>query len=123
MTELTPEQKAAAAASKIGAAQASRHVFLCIHGDCAPKEQGEASWAYLKKRLRELGLSDAGRGVLRSQVDCFRICNDGPILVVYPDGTWYRRATPENIEKIIQQHLIGGKPVSELLFVNQPLSG
>ena len=98
-----------------------RHIFLCTHGDCAPPDDALESWAYLKKRLRQLGLADAEGGVYRTQANCFRICREGPIAVVYPDGTWYRGCTPAALERIIQEHLIGGRPVAELAFAANPL--
>jgi (2Fe-2S) ferredoxin len=100
-----------------------RHIFLCTHGDCAPAPVAEASWAFLKRRLRQLGLADAAGGVYRSQANCLRICREGPIAVVYPEGTWYQRCTPEALERIIQEHLIGGRPVAELAFARNPLGG
>jgi (2Fe-2S) ferredoxin len=111
----------AAALAKIGLAGSTRHVFFCTHGDCAPKEASEASWKYLKKRLREVGLSEAAGGVLRTKADCLRVCTSGPIAVVYPEGVWYHSCTPANLERIIQEHLIGGRPVEELAFHVRPL--
>ena len=101
---------------------ARRHIFLCVGGGkCAPVEASEASWAFLKKRLRELHQVDVEGGVLRTKAGCLRICRDGPVAVVYPEGVWYRDCTPANLERIIVEHLIGGRPVDDLAIAFGPL--
>jgi (2Fe-2S) ferredoxin len=101
---------------------ACRHVFICVgSGKCAPLEQCEAAWDHLKRRLRDAGVVDVRGAVLRTRAGCLRVCREGPIALVHPGGYWYRKASGENLDRIIDEHLLGGRPVRELLIAEGPL--
>jgi len=103
-------------AAKVAGAQ--RHLFLCLGPDCAPLEEGQVVWDYLKKRCAELHLP-----VMRTKAGCLRVCVGGPWLLVYPEGAWYGRMTPERCERILQEHIVSNRPVTEWIERTQPLCG
>ena len=103
----------------LGLAKIRRHIFLCADQSkpkCCPRELTNVAWAYLKKRVKDLGLDQGEEVIYRSKVDCLRVCGGGPIAVVWPDGIWYRGAKPEVLERILLEHIIGGRPVRDFMI-------
>lgn len=119
-----PTEKLGQIAATMGVGAYRRHVFLCIGPDCCTAEDGIASWDALKKELKDRGLSLAAgpNACYRTKVNCLRICCGGPILVVYPEGTWYGGMNKGRIPRFVEEHLVQGRPIAEWIFAVNPLA-
>lgn len=138
---MEPAARLEAIAAALSVDTAQRHIFLCAQQTtpkCSTFEESSEVWRHLKRRLKELGLTSApppwhgdpdadatpaspgGGSVLRSKVDCLRVCEQGPIAVVYPEGVWYRAVSVEVLDRIVDEHLVGGRPVEEYVFARTP---
>lgn len=134
---MNPDQRLTEIAEALSVPRAQRHIFLCAdqtNDKCAPREETNLLWAHLKNRLKQLDLASAppkwqgdmsvdpepvepGTGrVLRTKADCLRICEQGCIAVVYPEGTWYANLDLDKLDRVIDEHLVGGRPVEDLVF-------
>jgi (2Fe-2S) ferredoxin len=105
----------------------SHHVLLCATPSkplCCDPEVGAACWERLKALVRALGLEDPERPegvVLRTKADCLRVCEGGPILLIWPDGVLYGALTPERVERIVREHVVGGAPIEPWILGRREL--
>ena len=120
---MDPKAKLTELADKLLIGRYRRHVFLCVGEECCTKEEGEAAWEALKRELKDnnLSLSTGPNACYRTKVGCLRVCLGGPILVVYPEGTYYHGMTADRIPEFVRRHLMDGEPMEDRIFARNPL--
>jgi (2Fe-2S) ferredoxin len=114
-------EKAKREAERRGVGGYQRHIFLCIGPDCCSPKEGDEAWSHLKKRVAQLNGSPECGSVYRTKVGCLRICHEGPVAVVYPEGTWYGGLDRHGLDQVIDEHLAHGRPVEDLAIGSNPL--
>lgn len=109
---------------RLAIGQVKRHIFVCADQgkpQCCSQEEGLAVWDALKNGLANRGLLSGENCVFRTKANCLRVCEQGPLAVIYPEGTWYHHLAPDMIERLIDEHLVGGEPLAEYVFATKPL--
>lgn len=107
--------------AKLGVGKIKRHIFLCAGPKCCAEEEGQKAWEALKSGLAQKGLTQGEEICFRTRVGCLRLCQEGPVALVYPEGAWYREVTEDKIPRLIDEHLQGGRVVEEWLLVENPM--
>ena len=124
--QTVPRAKPAQVAPLFGIGRLVRHILVCTGPSCCDPDDGARTWGHFKRRLASLGLTghkDDGPAVYRTRCDCLRMCADGPIVVVYPEGAWYQNVDSIAAERIVREHVVGGRVVEDLCFALNPLPG
>ena len=102
-----------------------KHLLLCAtptKQKCFKGNEGQKTWECLKKTLKKFENDPSTKNVhiLRSKADCLRVCKNGPILLIWPEGIWYGGVTCERIEEIIHKHIVHGNPLEEWIIKRTP---
>ncbi|MEM8640794.1 MAG: ferredoxin [Cyanobacteria bacterium P01_G01_bin.54] len=123
-----PPKSLSTTVASLGIPRISRHLFLCADQTkpkCCPKDASIVVWNHLKTRLKELGLDTPSAErrdcIFRTKANCLRVCAAGPILLVYPEGVWYRNVTVEVCDRIIEEHLLNNQVVTDYVLCTHPL--